>query len=456
LVVDLFGSATSVVVCGHPQIEMALVELSRETGDDRYARLAKAFIDRRGRGFLGEGRFGATYYQDRVPYRAMSNVEGHAVRALYLGCGAVDVATEFGDIELLQAAKRQWTNMVASKTYLTGGVGSRHWGESFGDDFELPSDRAYCETCAAIGVVMWSWRLLLAEPDARLADLIERALFNGMLAGVSLDGSRYHYVNPLRVRGSHPRQPWFEIACCPPNLMRTLATLDHYVASRDDLGVYVHQFTSADIDAGGTRQLHMETTYPSGDVVRLVVDTDADRPWTLRLRIPSWAGEGFALSLNGQPATGIIISGYLELTRQWNAGDALELTLPMAPRLTRAVTSVENLQGQAAIERGPLVFCVEQCDLPVDLHPDDLVVVAGGELKDVDATVAEVPGVHVRGGLARRDRHVWPFPGHGEQTVECVAAAVEAVAVPYFAWGNRAVGAMRVWVRTHDEMGEMA
>jgi DUF1680 family protein len=291
LVVYTFGENGRREVCGHPEIEMSLVELSRETGDERYAALAKAFIDRRGYGSLGEGRFGSAYYQDRQPYREMSNVEGHAVRAVYLGAGATDAAIDTEDEGLLAASATQWSNMVASKMYVTGGIGSRHWGESFGDEFELPADRAYCETCGAIGVTMWSWRLLLTDVQGRYGDIIERSLLNGFLAGVSEDGTAFNYVNPLQVRTEHPRQSWFEIACCPPNAMRALASVEHYIATADEATVFIHQFAGCEIDAGFGRSLRVSTDFPWAGSVHIEVESVGAGEWALSVRAPSWAGK---------------------------------------------------------------------------------------------------------------------------------------------------------------------
>ncbi|MGW5430326.1 glycoside hydrolase family 127 protein [Streptomyces sp. NPDC004059] len=246
-----FGPGRNEGVCGHPEIETALVELYRHTGERRYLTLAQFFVDRRGHRVLGEDRFGAPYRQDHTPVREAEEVAGHAVRQLYLLAGVVDVGVETGDGELLAAAERLWEDMVATKTYLTGGIGSHHTDESFGDSYELPSERAYCETCAAIASIQFSWRLLLATGRARYADLIERTLYNGFLSGVSLSGDHYLYVNPLQVRDGHARRggdhtplrtPWFRCACCPPNVMRLLASLQHYVAAGDDTGLTVHQY----------------------------------------------------------------------------------------------------------------------------------------------------------------------------------------------------------------------
>ena len=253
LVVDTFGTEPGKVdgVCGHPEIETALVELYRETGAEPYLERARYFVDRRGHGLLGDGRFGRHYWQDHVPVRDAASVEGHAVRQLYLLAGVADVYVETGDASLLRPLERIWAEMVASKTYLTGGIGAHHSDEAFGDPYELPNERSYCETCAAISSIMFSWRMLMITGEAKYADLVERTLYNGFLAGLSLDGQRYIYANPLQVREGHTargddhdyqRVEWFYCACCPPNVMRILASLEHYVLLGGDARVALHQY----------------------------------------------------------------------------------------------------------------------------------------------------------------------------------------------------------------------
>jgi DUF1680 family protein len=258
---DVFGPGGRPGIDGHPEIESALVELSRLTGEPRYAALAASQVDQRGHGLLGPGEFGSVYFQDDAPVRERSDNAGHAVRAVYLAAGVTDVHLEDGDPELLRAAERQWDDLVATKLYLTGGLGSRHHDEALGEPYELPPDTAYCETCAAIGAAMWSWRLLLATGNGRYADLMERVALNAIAVGCSLDGERFFYVNPLESAGGHARAGWYETACCPPNLMRWMATLGHYVATVDDAGVQIHQYAPAVVRADGVR-LRLATDYP--------------------------------------------------------------------------------------------------------------------------------------------------------------------------------------------------
>ncbi len=287
---------------GHPEIEMALVELYRTTGVRRYLDLAARMVEERGEGRIGVGRFGSAYWQDHARVRDATTVAGHAVRQLYLDCGAVDVATELGDRELLDAVIRRWRDMVATRMYLTGGLGSRHLDEAFGDPFELPPDRAYAETCAAIASVMLAWRLLLATGDPEFADVIERTVYNGVLPGVSLGGTEFFYVNPLQRRteraaaaaGQGERAAWFPCACCPPNVMRFIGSWPQYLATADADGIQIHQFATAEVRAsaaGGTVRVATKTSYPWDGTferhrargTRAAVDADRPDPGLVRV-----------------------------------------------------------------------------------------------------------------------------------------------------------------------------
>jgi|tagenome__1003787_1003787.scaffolds.fasta_scaffold20983879_2 DUF1680 family protein len=421
-----FGPGRLEGVDGHPLIEMALVELYRETGTASYLELAAYFVEARGHGLLTPpGHHGPAYFQDHQPVREVRTLAGHAVRALYLASGATDVAVETGDGELLDGLRATWQTMVDTQTYLTGGVGSRWYGEAFGDPFELPPDAAYCETCAAIASVQWSWRLLLATGETKYADLIERTLYNAVISGVSLDGDRFFYVNTLKVRQNAfaddqrsavgGRQPWFGTACCPPNVMRTLSSLDQLVATSDDDGVQVHLYAPASVSAelpAGRVRFEVETGYPWHGSVRIRVVSTPAEPWTLGLRIPSWAGS-HRLTINGFEGP---------LRRVWSVGDEVVLELPVAARRTTPDDRIDSVRGCVAIERGPLVYCFEQQDQDV---------------------VLDETGV-VPGELVERER---PELLGGVTTVEVPARDGRTLtAIPYYAWANRTVGPMTVWV----------
>jgi DUF1680 family protein len=457
-VLSIFGPDKRIGVPGHPEIETALVELYRATSDKKYLDLAQFFVDHRGRGMLGPNpRFGGSaYYQDRVPVRESSEIEGHAVRALYLTTGVTDLYLETGEAALLDAMLRQWTDFVAHKLYVTGGAGSRHSGEAFGHAYELPGERAYCETCAAIASITWNWRLLLASGEARFADLIERTLYNGFLSGVSLAADTFFYVNPLLSRGQPEvvgrgvieRQPWFTVACCPPNVMRLLASLGEYIATYAGDGVQIHQYASATLRAP-LATLRIETEYPWQGEVAVHVDSDSDRPWTLQLRVPPWSDEP-RVSVNGTAVAGPPVrQGYICIERDWRTGDCVELSLSMEPRLAEPHPRIEAAHGCLAVERGPLVYCLEQADhtsasvLDLRLDPDaDLKATWQPDLLGGVMTVAaagEVASVAEWGDATFRS-HQRSEAAHGERT--------SLVAIPYFAWANRGPGPMRVWIPT--------
>ena len=434
---------------GHPIVETALVELYRETGHAPYLRLASQFIEQRGHGMIGDSGFGRRYLQDHEPVRETTTEAGHVVRALYLEAGVTDVAAEAGDADLLQTSLTRWADMIAAKTYLTGGNGSRHEGESFGDRFELPPDRAYNETCAAIASFQWAWRLLLATGDSAYADLMERVLYNGFASSTATDGTRFFYVNPLQRRPDHfekddpgRRREWFSCACCPPNIMRTMASLQHYLATTGSTGasgtLYVHQFTGATLSAplaGGVLAVEMVTDYPWSGVVELRVTSAPPQECGLALRVPAWSPPP-ALLLGDHPAGASAEPGYLVVRRRWQAGDVLRYELDTSPRLTFPDPRVDAVRGCAAIERGPLVYCLEQADQAAGVELDDLAVM-DGQHRD---TAACVPGVGETvlietdaAHLADAARAASPDP-------------VSVTAIPYFQWDNRDGRAMRVWI----------
>ncbi len=459
--VATFGEDLRHDVDGHPVVEMGLVELYRETGERRYLDLARYFVDARGHGLIESYGEEPTYFSDRVPVREATTVEGHAVRAVYLAAGAADVAAELGDKELLAALETQFDHMMATKTYLTGGLGARWEGESFGDEYELPPDRAYAETCAAIGGVQWAWRMLLATGDPKYADAAERMLFNGFLAGVSLAGDEYFYVNPLQLRGgahphgnrspAHGRRGWFDCACCPPNIMRTFASLAGYLASSDSQGVQVHQFATGEVAArvgAGEVRVAVETDYPWEGIVRVRVEETGPEAWTLSLRVPGWASGATVVVQGAESAA--TPGEYAQVTRTWAAGDVVELRLPLQVRVTDAHSRIDAVRGCVALERGPLVYTVEQADQPDGVAVDDLRLVVGA---DVAAShdpelLTGVTVLTATGRVGSGDvQPAWPYSSATSvDSAKADGEEVPVVALPYYAWANRGVGAMRVWL----------
>jgi DUF1680 family protein len=449
---SIFGPGKRDGAPGHPEIELALVELYRETGERRYLDLASFFIDQRGSGRMrGYGRLGPEYHQDRVPVRQATVVEGHAVRQLYLTAGVTDVYLETGEQALFEALTRLWRDMTTKKMHVTGGFGARFAGESFGEAYELPSDRCYCETCAAIASMMWNWRMLLATGEARYADLLERSLYNGFLSGVSPDGRRYFYVNPLQSRGGIERPEWYGCACCPPNVMRQIALVGHYAATVDESGIQIHQFLSAkmeaDLEAGRRVVLRTETDYPWDGKVKVTVEETDGAAWQLALRVPGWC-EGASLQVNGQAVEQPSPGGtYAAIERAWQAGDVVELDLPMVPRLTEPNPRVDAIRGSLAIERGPLVYCLEEVDQEPNLNLLDVRIVPEALLRATrcEDLLGGVVVVEARGAVvdvdAWQDRLYRPAPVENSLQREVVLTAV-----PYYAWANRGPGAMRVWI----------
>jgi hypothetical protein len=431
---------------GHPEIELALVELFRHTGEQRYLRLADALVSRRGHGLFANGTFDLDYYQDSEPVRDAGTLVGHAVRALYLAAGVTDLYMETGEDALLHSMLRQWQDMADSKMYLTGGVGSRHYGEAIGDPFELPPDRAYCETCAAIANMMWSWRMLLVTGEARFAELFERTLYNGFLAGLSLDGRAFFYSNPLQSRTGEHRHDWNPVACCPPNIMRWLASLHHYLATVSEAGVQIHLYTGSTVRTGipdvGSVELAIRTEYPWSGRVTVEVVASPEAQWTLALRIPSWAR---AASVDGETVSA---GRYVELTRPWRAGEQVLLELDMAPRVTLPNPRIDAIRDCVAIERGPFVYCFEEADLPEGVELAGVTIDPAGSPADGDAQneLAGVPTVTVAASVTDLDDWLDAIYRDAPSVAVTAPGTTAALqAIPYFTWANRRPGAMRVW-----------
>ncbi len=438
-------------VDGHPCVEMALVELYRETREPRYLAQAAWFLDARGRGLLAPGRRGAAYYLDHRPLRELDRVVGHVVRALYALCGATDLCLETGDRELLATLDRVWTRMATRQTAVSGGLGARRETESFGDDLELPNRTACNETCAAVAGVMWAHRMLAATGDARHADAIEWTLHNALLAGWSLDGKAYAYHNPLQDDGGHRRRPWFECACCPPNLARLVASLPAlvYGIDGDAIAVNLYASSTARLEVEGRPvSLRQRTRYPWDGEVELTLEGEGEL--ALRLRIPGWCPPGASLSVNGVPAATTARPGtWAELRRRWRTGDRVSLRLPTPVQLLRAHPGALENAGRVALARGPLLYCLEAADHP-GVSLEQVEREAGRPLEAAwdDETLGGIVGL--RGEAVER------APGTGweerlylpiEAAHPGTARAVLLRAVPYHAWGNRAPGAMQVWIR---------
>ncbi len=434
---------------GHPELELALVRLSQATGDRRYFRLAQSFLEHRGEHFFArehgtpEGQYDGTYWLDDVRLREHQVISGHAVRALYLFSGALDVAAATGDAGLQAAVERVWGNAVEKRMFVTGGLGSSSRNEGFTDDYDLPTFDAYQETCASIAFVMLSQRLALLTGDSRYADAVEWSLYNAVAAGVSLSGDRFFYVNPLASHGQHHRQPWYECACCPPNVARTLASLGQYAFATgpDDLYLNLYAAGAAELVLGrGQVRLEVDSRYPWDGRVALTVRESSAGRFALRLRQPAWCG-GATVQVNGELQAPARERGYLVLRREWRGGDRVELELPMPVRRLAAHPLVEETADRVALSRGPIVYCVEQADVAARLPA--LRLPRAAELRAERSEI--LGGVSVLRGEAAALSDVAEGPLYAPASPRRLEP-VALTAVPYGAWDNRAGGPMRVWI----------
>lgn len=447
---SVFGPGKRMGYPGHPEIELALVKLHQVTGEKRYLELARFFVENRGRKYFAEehktplDRYDGSYWQDDVPICDHRNIKGHAVRAAYLLSGATDIAAVTGQPELLRMINRVWRNTTERNMYITGGIGPSAHNEGFTTDYDLPNLTAYQETCASVALAQWNHRLALLYGDAKYADVYERSLYNGALAGVSQDGQRFFYVNPLESQGSHHRSPWFGCACCPPNVARTVASLGGYAYAVGEGALWVNLYVQGTVRAeieGRPVALRVQTEYPWEGKVVLTPTLDAPTEFGLRLRVPGWC-RGASVALNGE-AVGEpkVEKGYVVLDRSWKPGDTVELSLPMPVERMAAHPNVKADQGLVALQRGPLVYCLEACDNGEELASLFLPATAPLEAEKVTDVLGGV--VVVRGTASVAPELDW-----SDRLYQAVPAprSVPFQAIPYYAWDNRAPGAMRVWL----------
>lgn len=436
------------LVPGHQIAEMALVKLYLVTGDRKYLDQAKFFLDARGY----TGRKDA-YSQAHKPVIEQDEAVGHAVRAVYMYSGMADVAAITGDSSYIKAIDRIWDNIVSKKMYITGGIGARHQGEAFGDNYELPNLSAYCETCAAIGSVYMNYRLFLLHGDAKYFDVLERTLYNGLISGVSLDGGSFFYPNPLASDSGYSRKPWFGCACCPSNISRFVPSLPGYVYAVKDRQVYVNLFLSnrAELKVNDKKVvLEQETSYPWKGDIRLKV-LQGNQPFGMNVRIPGWVRgsvlpsdlyayadhqqPAYRVMVNGQEVEGELHNGYLTINRKWKKNDVVEIHFDMLPRMVKANEKVAADRGRVAVERGPVVYCAEWSDNDFNVHtllmnrPPELRVVEKPELLyglNQIVTDAQALSYDKAGKLAVKD--------------------VKLTLIPYYAWAHRGEGDMEVWL----------
>jgi len=454
---------------GHQELELALCDLYRVTGEQNYLDMAKRFLDIRGVTYQpeGEGVMSPTYAQQHLPVREQGEAVGHAVRAGYLYAGMADVSALTGDRSLGDAVDRIWQNIVDTRMHITGGLGAVHGTEGFGPEYELPNASAYNETCAAIANVFFNFRQYLLHQDARYFDVAENALFNNTLAGISISGDEFFYVNPLEAdgiknfnHGKKGRSPWFDCACCPSNLARLLPKLSGYMYAHMDEDIFVTLYGSSRTTiplAGGNVEIRQTSAYPYDGRVELSVQPEAGQTFALKLRIPTWTsdqlvpgelyryldsnGEKWSVEINGEPVDAPVTKGFATLQRTWSPGDKVVLNLPMPVRYSTCSPTVEANRDRVAITRGPLVYCAEEIDngsekvqrffLPAPGEGGEATVdvVTGDPLNGVVGV--SVPGMEVAGDVSR-------------------AARIEMI--PYHAWNNRGEASMIVWIPTTEAL----
>ncbi|MCM3000194.1 glycoside hydrolase family 127 protein [Paenibacillus cellulositrophicus] len=435
---SLFGPGKRHWVEGHEEIELALIKLYHATGEERYWKLALWLLEERGHGH-GRGaiwdreEWGPAYCQDDVPVRDIEKVTGHAVRAMYLYTAMADVVLASGDRTYEDALRKVWGHTVERNMYITGGIGPSRHNEGFTHDYDLPNESAYCETCASIAMVFWNHRMSLLFGEAKYADVVERAMYNGALAGISLSGDRFFYVNPLASQGDHHRTEWFDTSCCPTNLVRFLPSIGGYNYALNEEGPVMLQFVAGTADLtlkdGSRVVMKTVTRYPWDGHVHVEVEPAREAEFAVRLRLPGWC-RGAKLSINGEnvaPADWTIDRGFLVLSRRWKPGDTIDYVMEMPIQQVHARPEVEADRGRVAVQRGPLVYCLEQADNPA-LAYDGFAV---------------RPGISF--GLEPRDElggivALTGFDGQRQYRF-----------VPYHLWDNREPGFMQVWLKEEED-----
>ncbi|GBC89461.1 Non-reducing end beta-L-arabinofuranosidase [bacterium HR14] len=449
---SVFGDAPGkrLGYCGHPEIELALFRLYRATGETRYRDLARFFLLNRGKKIFAQEhnipleQYDGTIWQDNVPLTEHREIVGHAVRAAYLFAGATDLVADTGDERVLQMLLRVWENTISRRTYITGGIGNEARHEGFTRDYELPNRTAYQETCASIALIFWAHRMGLLLEEARFFDALERALYNGALAGIALDGKNFYYVNPLESDGTHHRRPWYACACCPPNIARLIASLGGYLYAQTESDLWVNLYVESRAKlslAGREAVLQVRTNYPWDGTIEVQVVEGAPLEFGLHLRIPDWCAQP-RLTLNGKPLPLEIQKGYAVVRRLWQPEDRLALELPMTPLFMEAHPRVEADRWQVAIQRGPLVYCLEEIDQSAPL--ERMAVDTTSPLRyRWEPNLLNGIGVIEGGAVVLDDDSAW-----GNRLYRPLARRQRATfrAIPYYAWHNRQPCPMRVWM----------
>lgn len=422
-----FGPGKKHWVVGHQEPELALVKLYRVTGNTRYVDLAYWMLEERGRGRIWtDPKFGAAYCQDDVPVRALSDITGHAVRAMYLYTGMADVNLFRPEANYLPALTRVWDDVVNRNMYITGGIGSSRSNEGFTVDYDLPNETAYCETCASIGMVFWNHRMFLLTGESQYMNVLERSLYNAALDGVSLSGDRFFYVNPLASEGNHHRKEWYGTACCPSNISRLLPSLGDYLYAVEGNRVWVNLYLTSEgrfTVQGEELLIEQQTNYPWSGDIQLTVRKVAPKPMELQMRIPEW-NKQFRVMINGGNVKATRNRfGYVSILREWKPGDRVELKLDMPIEVVSADPRVKANEGKRAIQRGPLVYCLEEAD-----NPD----VDFSSVQFAERTVFEaIPNSGILNNVT---------------LIRTKNLPSQITLIPYYAWDNRTAGKMKVWI----------
>ena len=441
------------IVSGHPEIEMGLIELYRITGDKRQLDLAGYILGGDKRIDLPERR--TIYMFSGTPFTARTKMQGHAVRAMYACCGATDYYMETGDPTYLQTLNKLWADMTSTKMYVTGGVGSRSDGEAFGDAYELPNFRAYGESCAAIGNMMWNWRMLAISGDAKFTDVMERALYNGINSGMSLDGTLYCYRNPLAFdpsTGDKIRNDWYDVTCCPPNLERTFGSLPGYFYSTSADGIYVHFYDNSELEwrleNGTGLKVTQKTNYPWDGDVEITVTPAQASDFTFYVRIPGWADQAQVI-VSGKALSGATPGTYLPIRRRWSPGDVIQLKVNVVPQVIEANPRVADDTKRVAIQRGPLIYCLEEIDQPSGVQLSDVAVNPGRHAAEQFQTefrndlLGGMVVLHHTGAVY--ERVATQNALYSQYNREEKSKKVPLTFIPYYAWANRQATAMQVW-----------
>ena len=457
----LFGPGKRHWVTGHQELELALVKLYKVTKNEKYLKLADWLLSERGKklakGYTWTDWKDTAYAQDVLPVKQQTQITGHAVRAMYMYTGAADVAAQTGDADYIKAMRTVWEDVVYRNMYITGGIGSAGSNEGFSVDYDLPNEQAYCETCASVGMVFWNQRMNAMTGNAEYIDVLERSLYNGALDGLSLSGDRFFYGNPLASRGQHQRREWFGTACCPANIARMIASLGDYIYAKSEDGFYVNLFVGSNTTIplkNGNVNVKMETNYPWNGTMKLNVDPLKNSKFNLYLRVPGWAqgqtstsklydfsdfGSAMIyLKVNGKDEAVRMENGYIIINREWKKGDIVEYTLPMQTNKVVAREELKQDKGRIAIQRGPIVYCIEGADnngkawnviIPehTKFETTDYKVLD----EPVKALTAEVPVITV-----------------GEDGLSLKTEKKKIIAIPYYTWANRGKNEMQVWLPT--------